>query len=112
MTYQKALRLMNFLKARCPYDTGNLKASIQTPQGNSKEWIIVIGNEDTSISGTASNKYASILNDAVAITRRTKNGIITYQNKHYKWVNNAVRAWFFAYMEQDAEIYSVEDDED
>lgn len=60
-------------------------ASIQAPQGTEKEWIIVIGNDDTSISGTASNKYASLLNFEQTIKGRN--------NKHYQWVNKAIKEW-------------------
>lgn len=106
MTYQQAISLMEHLKLRCPYDTGNLRASIQAPQGTETEWVIVIGNDDTSISGTASNKYASILNEARTITRRTKtpDGYVTYtyDNKHYHWVNAAIREWIFANYNDDA----------
>ena len=119
MTYQQAISLMEHLKLRCPYDTGNLRASIQAPQGTEKKWVIVIGNDDTSISGTASNKYASILNEARNITRRTKtpDGYVTYtyDNKHYHWVNAAIREWIFANYNDDtiklnSEVES-EDDE-
>ena len=85
MKYKDALSLMNFLKLKCPYDTGNLMASIQAPQGTEKEWIIVIGNDDTSINGTASNKYASLLNFEQTIKGRN--------NKHYQWVNKAIKEW-------------------
>ena len=106
MTYQQAISLMEHLKVRCPYDTGNLRASIQAPQGTEKEWVIVIGNDDTSISGVASNKYASILNEAKTITRRRKTidgvQVYTYDNKHYHWVNAAIREWIFANYDSDA----------
>jgi len=118
MTYQMALSLMSFLKARCPYRTGNLQASIQAPQGTEKEWIIVIGNDDTSINGTASNKYASLLNEARTITRKTKtpnDGYIytTYENRHYHWVNAAIREWIFTNYNSDAvKLYSEVESED
>lgn len=102
MTFNDAISLMNYLKMKCPYDTGNLKASIQAPQGNEKEWIIVIGNEDSSINGTPSNRYASILNDAKAISVPTKNGYKTYTNRHYHWVNAAIREWIFNHYDSDA----------
>ena len=106
MTYEMALSLMNYLKAKCPYDTGNLHASIQAPQGSEKEWIIIIGNDDTSISGTASNTYASILNEARVITRKikTEDGYTykSYENKHYHWVNAAIREWIFTHYDSDA----------
>lgn len=118
MTYSQAVSLMSFLKTRCPYRTGNLYASIQAPQGTEKEWVIVIGNDDTSINGTASNKYASILNDAETITRKKKtaDGVITYtyRNKHHHWVNAAIREWIFANYNDDAiklntEVYSEDE---
>lgn len=117
MTYEMALSLMNFLKARCPYDTGNLQASIQAPQGTEKEWLIVIGNDDTSINGTASNQYASLLNDARTITRKVKtnDGFIftTYENKHYHWINSAIREWIFNTYNDDAvKLYSEVESED
>lgn len=106
MTYAQAMSLMNYLKAKCPYDTGNLYASIQAPQGNEKEWIIVIGNDDTSINGTASNQYASLLNDAKVITRKVKTNdgytYKTYNNKHWHWVNAAIREWIFTNYNDDA----------
>lgn len=117
MTYEMAMSLMNFLKARCPYRTGNLQASIQAPQGNEHEWVIVIGNDDTSINGIASNTYASLLNDAKTITRRkkTNDGIIytTHENVHYHWINAAIREWIFSNYNSDAvKLYSEVESED
>lgn len=107
MTYSQAISLMEYLKVKCPYDTGNLRASIQAPQGTSKEWVIVIGNDDTSINGTASNRYASIVNDARTITRhkKTADGVQTYifdNYKNYHWVQAAIREWIFNTYDSDA----------
>lgn len=116
MTYQMAMSLMNYLKYKCPFRTGNLQASIQAPQGTEKEWVIVIGNDDTSINGTASRTYASLLNDAKTITRKVKtdDGYIykQYKNRHYQWVNKAIREWINNnYNEVDFKVEVESEDE-
>ena len=83
------LKLAEKLKQRCPVDTGALKASISQVQGNEKEWIITIGNDDASINGTPTIQYASITNYAQTLKIR---GTI-YPNKNFHWVNKAVNEW-------------------
>lgn len=78
-------KLAQKLKVYCPVDTGALRASISGVQGNPKQWLITIGNDDASISGTATVEYASLLNFS-----QTIKGI---KNKHYQWVNKAVKEW-------------------
>ena len=78
-------KLAQKLKVYCPVDTGALRASISGVQGNPKQWLITIGNEDASISGTATVEYAGLLNFSQTIRG--------YNNKHYHWVNKAVKEW-------------------
>lgn len=85
MDYQLADKLAQKLRVKCPIDTGALQASITNAQGNPKRWIITIGNDDASISGTPTIQYAALLNFSVII--KGKN------NKHYHWVNDAVKEW-------------------
>ena len=73
------------LRVMCPVDTGALRASINNVQGNEREWLITIGNEDASINGTPTIQYAEMLNFAQIIKG--------HQNKHYHWVNKAVLEW-------------------
>lgn len=85
MDYALAQKLANKLRVNCPYDTGALRASITNAQGNPKRWIITIGNEDSSINGTATIEYAGLLNFKMTIRN--------HANKHYHWVNKAVKEW-------------------
>lgn len=85
MDYQLADKLAQKLRIKCPYDTGALRASITNAQGNPKRWIITIGNDDASINGTATIEYAGLLNFKATIKNRN--------NKHYHWVNKAVKEW-------------------
>ena len=85
MDYQLADKLAQKLRVKCPYDTGALRASITNAQGNPKRWIITIGNDDASINGTATIEYAGLLNFKATIKSRN--------NKHYHWVNKAVKEW-------------------
>lgn len=73
------------LRGKCPVDTGALRASISGVQGNEKEWLITIGNDDASISGTPTVQYAALLNFAQEIRG--------HYNIHYHWVNEAIREW-------------------
>ena len=73
------------LREKCPIDTGALRASISGVQGNPKEWLITIGTDDASINGTPTIQYAALLNFSVVIRG--------HNNKHYHWVNEAVREW-------------------
>ena len=80
-----AQKLVYKLLVACPYDTGALQASITRAQGNPTRWVITIGNEDSSINGTATIEYAGLLN--------FKQTIRNHRNKHYHWVNRAVKDW-------------------
>ncbi len=80
-----AQKLVYKLLVNCPYDTGALQASITRAEGNPKRWIITIGNEDSSINGTATIEYAGLLN--------FKQMIRNHKNKHYHWVNDSVKEW-------------------
>lgn len=73
------------LREKCPVDTGALRASISGVQGNPTQWLITIGNDDASINGTPTIQYAALLNFAVVIRG--------YSNKHFHWVNKAVKEW-------------------
>ena len=86
MTYELAMKLRNALQEACPVDTGQLRLSIQPVQGNELRWVIVIGNDDGSINGTPSNRYAAFTNFA----RSLKNG---RSNPNYHWANNAIKKW-------------------
>ena len=83
------VNLANKLMAWCPVDTGALKASISGVQGNEKEWIITIGNDDASINGTPTIQYAAITNFATTLTIRGK----VYPNPNFGWVSKAVNEW-------------------
>lgn len=85
MKRELAEKLAQKLKFYCPVDTGALRASISGVQGNPKQWLITIGNDDASISGTPTVQYAAMLNFS-----QTIKGI---KNKHYHWVNKAVKEW-------------------
>lgn len=78
-------KLAEKLRVKCPVDTGALRASISGVQGNPKQWLITIGNDDASINGTPTIQYAALLNFSVTIRG--------HKNKHYHWVNEAVREW-------------------
>ena len=90
MDYNLVLDLGERLKKHCPVDTGALRLSIQKAQGNPKEWIILIGDNNAEISGTPTVQYAAITNFAQQITKR--NGE-KYNNPNYHWVNKAVAEW-------------------
>ena len=90
MDYSLALDLGERLKKHCPVDTGALRLSIQKAQGNPKEWIILIGDNNAEISGTPTVQYAEITNYAKTIKMR--NGK-EYNNPNYHWVNKAVEEW-------------------
>ena len=83
------LKLAEKLKLRCPVDTGALKASISQVQGNEKEWVITIGNEDASINGTPTIQYAAVTNFALTLNIRGR----IYPNPNYHWVNDAIDEW-------------------
>lgn len=85
MKRELAEKLAQKLKFYCPVDTGALRASISGVQGNPKQWLITIGNDDASISGTPTVQYAALLNFS-----QTIKGV---KNKHYHWVNKAVAEW-------------------
>lgn len=80
-------KLAQKLREKCPVDTGALRASISGVQGNPTQWLITIGNDDASINGTPTIQYAALLNFSVTIKG--------HSNKHYHWVNDAVREWIY-----------------
>lgn len=82
-------KLKEKLVLHCPVDTGALRASISGVQGNEKEWVITIGNDDASINGTPTIQYARITNFARTLTIRGQQ----YTNPNYRWVENAVFEW-------------------
>lgn len=75
------------LKEACPVDTGQLKSSIQLLLVDNYNWIILIGNDNSSIRGIPSNKYASITNFSKYIGKNYK------LNRNYHWVNDAIKEW-------------------
>ena len=89
MDRQLVEKLKEKLLLYCPVDTGALKASISGVQGNEKEWVITIGNEDASINGTPTIQYARITNYARTLTIRGQQ----YSNPNYHWVNDAIAMW-------------------
>ena len=89
MNRQLVEKLKEKLVLHCPVDTGALRASISGVQGNEKEWVITIGNEDSSINGTPTIQYARITNYARTLTIRGQQ----YSNPNYHWVNKAVFEW-------------------
>lgn len=89
MDRQLVEELKEKLLLHCPVDTGALKASISGVQGNEKEWVITIGNDDASINGTPTIQYARITNYVRTLTIRGQQ----YSNHNYRWVNNAVFEW-------------------
>lgn len=89
MNRDLVVKLGDKLRLYCPVDTGALKASISGVQGNEKEWIITIGNDDASINGTPTIEYARITNYAAYLTIRGNK----YPNPNYGWVNKAVNEW-------------------
>jgi hypothetical protein len=91
MDRQLALKLANLLRSKCPVDSGALRLSISSVQGNPKRWLITIGNESgKEINGKcATIEYAAITNFAKTI--RFKGN--TYNNPNYHWVNQAVIQW-------------------
>jgi hypothetical protein len=90
------------LREACPYDTGQLKQSIQMLQLNEKEWIVLIGNESGNINGTPSNVYASITNDARTLGKYGK------PNRNYHWVNKIIKKW----AEENMIQFQIESDDD
>ena len=72
--------LVEELRVACPIDTGQLKKSIQLLQVNAKDWVVTIGDENSSIRGVPSNAYASYTN----FVRRYST---------YHWVNRAIKRW-------------------
>ena len=93
-------KLAQKLRVYCPVDTGALRASISGVQGNPKQWLITIGNDDASISGTPTVQYAALLNFSQVIR-----GV---NNKHYHWVNKAVKEW----IEENKLLLNLESESD
>lgn len=79
--------LVKELRERCPVDTGQLKTSIQLLQTSATDWLVLIGNDNSSINGVPSNRYASITNFNKTLGKNGK------ANKNYHWVNKAIKAW-------------------
>lgn len=93
-------KLAQKLREHCPVDTGALRASISEVQGNPKEWLITIGNEDASINGTPTIQYAALLN--------FEQFIRGHYNAHYHWVNDAVKEW----IEENKLLMNIESEDD
>lgn len=91
MDRQLVLKLANKLRQYCPVDSGALKLSISSVQGNEKRWMISIGNESgKEINGkNATIEYAAVTNFARVLTIRGK----SYNNPNFHWVNKAVLEW-------------------
>lgn len=98
------LKLAYKLRERCPVDTGALRASISNVQGNEREWFITIGNEDSSINGTATIQYAAVTNFAKTLRLHGK----IFENPNYHWVNKAVNEW----VEENKLLLSLDSEED
>lgn len=91
MDRRLAVALANKLRKYCPVDSGALKLSISSVQGNEKRWLISIGNESgKEINGSSATiEYAAITNFAQTLKIRGK----LYNNPNFHWVNKAVREW-------------------
>ena len=91
MDRQLVLKLAEKLRRYCPVDSGALRLSISSVQGNPKRWLISIGNESgKEINGkSATVEYAAITNFNRTLNIRGK----TYNNPNYHWVNKAVFEW-------------------
>ncbi len=102
MDRQLVLKLANKLRKYCPVDSGALKLSISSVQGNETRWLISIGNESgKEINGKcATIEYAAITNFARVLTIRGKN----YNNPNYHWVNKAVFEW----VQENKLLFNVE----
>ena len=88
MNYSTAQDLVTRLRRACPVRSGALRMSISKAQGNAKEYVITIGNnQGKEINGCcATVEYAAITNFA----QRLSNGA---RNKNYHWVNKCVKLW-------------------
>lgn len=95
--------LIKELRKECPVDTGQLKTSIQLLQVNERDWLVLIGNDNSSINGVPSNVYASITNFSRTLG---KNGKL---NDNYHWVNKAIKRWV---ERNKLQFYINGDDED
>lgn len=111
MELSLAIDLANRLRAACPVRSGALQLSISRVQGNSREYIITIGNESGKETNghCATVQYAAITNYNESLYYKKKNGeIVTYKNPNYHWVNKAVEDWVranrynFKIMEDDS----------
>lgn len=80
--------LVKELRERCPEASGQLKTSIQLLQVNERDWLVLIGNDNSSINGVPSNVYASITNFSKTLGKNGK------PNRNYHWVNKAIKRWF------------------
>lgn len=91
MDRQLALKLANLLRAKCPVDSGALRISISSVQGNPKRWLITIGNESgKEINGKcATIEYAATTNFARTLKIHGRD----YNNPNFHWVNKAVIQW-------------------
>jgi len=91
MDISLAIDLANRLRANCPVRTGALRMSISRVQGNSKQYLITIGNEQgKEINGScATVEYAAYTNYAKYLRNGKKN-----RNEH--WVNKTVKEWLKA----------------
>ena len=90
------------MRQNCPYDTGQLKTSIQMLQLNEQEWVVLIGNENGNINGTPSEQYAHITNDYRTLGKYGK------PNRNYHWVNKTIKKW----AEENMLQFQLEGDED
>ena len=103
MNRELAEFLVKEIRERCPEASGQLKTSIQLLQVNERDWLVLIGNDNSSINGVPSNVYASITNFSKTLG---KNGKL---NDNYHWVNKAIKKW----VEQNKLQFNINgDDED
>ena len=91
MKYALALDLAVRLRRNCPVDTGALRMSISRVQGNEREYIITIGNnQGKEINGRcATVEYAAYTN----FTKTLNIHGTPHNNPNYHWVNNTVKEW-------------------
>lgn len=96
-------QLREALIEACPYDTGQLRASIQEAQPYGQDgWIITIGNGTTMTRKVPSNVYAAATNNArqlrvFAKGKRNNPSVPNYKlinNPNYHWATNAIKEFF------------------
>ena len=105
MNKDLADKLRMMLMEASPYDTGQLKASIQEAQLIGNTWVITIGTGTTMTRKIPSNVYASITNNAkelhIQVGKRGESNLRKIvKNPNYHWINKTVEQWAKVYGRQ------------